>query len=262
MESPRAMRSGSSLTPSCSNSSSVARRMRRTSIRRPLRSGCAPMKTFSATVRSGKSVGSWKMIAMPAACDCAVVSKTTSLPSSSTRPLSGRCTPARILTRVDLPAPFSPTSPCASPRRSSIQPSSSARTAPKLLLAWSTTSSGWSSTGATLRAVASGKVEDLFEQLEALVGPLTAEPLEERCHLALPARVHLGLLHRAARRVEVVGFAPPDHEAAGRDEERVVPPARLAQCCPHLGPDSGVPLAVLRDAGRVNLQLKADSGHG
>jgi len=58
--------------------------------------------------------------------------------------------------------------------------------------------------------------------------PLIAEPLEERRHLALPARVHLGLLHRAARRVEVVAFAHPDHEAGGRDEQRVVPPARLA----------------------------------
>ena len=28
------------------------------------------MKMFSATLRSGKSVGSWKMIAIPAACDC------------------------------------------------------------------------------------------------------------------------------------------------------------------------------------------------
>ena len=65
-----------------------------------------------------------------------------------------------------------------------------------------------------LLAAASGKVEDLFEQLEALVGPLTVEPLEERCHLALPARVHLGLLHRAPRRVEVVALAHADH--AGR----------------------------------------------
>ena len=135
IESPRAMRSGSSLTPSSANSRSTSRRIVRRSMRRPLRSGCAPMKTFSATVRSGKSVGSWKMIAMPAACDCAVVSKTTSSPSISTRPLSGRCTPARILTSVDLPAPFSPTSACASPRRSSMKPSTSACTAPKLLVA-------------------------------------------------------------------------------------------------------------------------------
>src|SRR6476619_153724 len=38
IESPRAMRSGSSLTPSCSNSPAASRRMRRTSMRRPLRS--------------------------------------------------------------------------------------------------------------------------------------------------------------------------------------------------------------------------------
>ena len=29
-------------------------------------SGCAPTKMFSATLRSGNSVGSWKMIAIPA----------------------------------------------------------------------------------------------------------------------------------------------------------------------------------------------------
>src|SRR3954447_23762074 len=159
------------------------------------------------------------MTAMPAARAVAGLSRATGTPSSSTRPLSGRCTPARILTSVDLPAPFSPTSACASPRRSSIQPSSIARTAPKLLLAWSTTSRGAALSGAAL-AVASGKVEDLFEQLEALVGPLTAEPLEERCHLALPARVDLGLLHGAPRRVEVVALAHADHQAGGRDEQR------------------------------------------
>jgi hypothetical protein len=56
---------------------------------------------FSATVRSGKSVGSWKMIAIPAACDCLALSKIASSPSSRSRPASGRWTPARILTRVD-----------------------------------------------------------------------------------------------------------------------------------------------------------------
>src|SRR5436305_1277015 len=259
IESPRAMRSGSSLTPSCSKSSSTSRRMRRRSMRRPLRSGGAPMKTFSATVRSGKSVGSWNIMAMPAAFDWAVVSKTTSTPSMSTRPPSGRCTPARILTSVDLPAPFSPTSACASPRRSSIQPSSSARTAPKLLLAWSTTSSGASA--AALLGTLSGKVEDLLEQPEALVGPLTVEAFEERRHLALPARVDVGLLHRAAGRVEVVALAHADHEAGRRDEERVVAPARLPQRGAHLRPDRGVPLAVLRDAVGLHLQLKAHSGH-
>ena len=45
-------------------------------------------------------------------------------------PASGWYTPARILTSVDLPAPFSPTRACTSPGYSSIDPSSSACTAP------------------------------------------------------------------------------------------------------------------------------------
>jgi hypothetical protein len=45
-------------------------------------------------------------------------------------PASGACTPARILTSVDLPAPFSPTSACDSPAYSSRWTSRSAATAP------------------------------------------------------------------------------------------------------------------------------------
>ena len=58
IESPRASRSGSSLTPSCSNTSAASRRIRLPSMRRNRFSGCAPTKMFSATVRSGKRVGS------------------------------------------------------------------------------------------------------------------------------------------------------------------------------------------------------------
>ncbi len=49
---------------------------------------------FSATLRSGKSVGSWKMIAIPAACDCFAVSKIASSPSS-TQPAGVRPVDAR-----------------------------------------------------------------------------------------------------------------------------------------------------------------------
>ena len=53
------MRSGSIGTPSRSNSARASVRMRARLIR-PLRPfGWRPMKMFSATVRSGKSVGSW-----------------------------------------------------------------------------------------------------------------------------------------------------------------------------------------------------------
>src|SRR4249919_34262 len=82
------------------------------------------------------------MIAMPAACDCLALSKIASSPSSTSRPASGRWTPARILTSVDFPAPFSPTRPCSSPGRSATSPSSSARTAPKLFWACSRESTG------------------------------------------------------------------------------------------------------------------------
>src|SRR5712691_11628071 len=142
IESPRASRSGSRRTPSCSNTPAASRRIRLPSMRRKRFSGCVPTKMFSATLRSGKSVGSWKMIAIPAACDCFAVSKIASSPSRTSRPASGRWTPARILTSVDLPAPFSPTRPCTSPAKSAMSPSSSACTAPKLFSACSSESTG------------------------------------------------------------------------------------------------------------------------
>ena len=67
------------------------------------------MTMLSATVRSGISDSSWKMQTMPAAIGRGrVEAKLTSRPSSIMRPSSGATTPAMILIRVDLPAPFSP----------------------------------------------------------------------------------------------------------------------------------------------------------
>src|SRR5919204_1995220 len=85
------------------------------------------------------------MIAIPADCDCFALSKIASSPSTTSRPASGLWTPARILTSVDFPAPFSPTRPCTSPPNRSMTPSSSAWTAPKLFWACSreSTGSGW-----------------------------------------------------------------------------------------------------------------------
>ena len=56
------------------------------------------------------------MTAIPAALASAGPAKSASAPLTRSVPVSGRCTPASILTIVDLPAPFSPTSACASPR--------------------------------------------------------------------------------------------------------------------------------------------------
>ena len=55
-------------------------------------------------------------------------------PSNSIVPASARSTPLMILTRVDFPAPLSPTSPVISPRARAIETSCSATTGPKLLL--------------------------------------------------------------------------------------------------------------------------------
>src|SRR5215212_1533739 len=70
------------------------------------------------------------MIATPASRDAAGPCRTTSRPSIRSVPESGRCTPPRIFTSVDLPAPFSPTSACASPPYRPIETSSSAWIAP------------------------------------------------------------------------------------------------------------------------------------
>ena len=59
MDRPRAIRPGSSGTPSRVKISAASARIAWVSIRRPERSGWRPMNMFSATVRSGKSVGSW-----------------------------------------------------------------------------------------------------------------------------------------------------------------------------------------------------------
>src|ERR1700754_4139657 len=54
----------------------------------------------------------------------------TSPPSTRRAPVSGRCTPASILTIVDLPAPFSPTRAWASPPYSGKLTPWTAATAP------------------------------------------------------------------------------------------------------------------------------------
>src|SRR5689334_3087425 len=71
------------------------------------------------------------MTAMPAALASAGPAKSTSAPFTRSVPVSGRCTPASILTIVDLPAPFSPTRACASPPYSGKLTPCTAATAPK-----------------------------------------------------------------------------------------------------------------------------------
>ena len=102
---------------SAPSSSRIARRLATASrpSRRcaaPLR-GCRPANTFSATLRSGKTVGSWYIASDPEpVAPTAGRRSRRGWPSIRISPLSGWTMPVRILTSVDLPAPFSPTSAC------------------------------------------------------------------------------------------------------------------------------------------------------
>ena len=82
------------------------------------------------------------MTAIPASWAAPGPFSTAGFPSTTSSPLSGWYTPARIFTSVDLPAPFSPTSPCASPPYRSIDPSTIACTAPNDFAAPRSDSSG------------------------------------------------------------------------------------------------------------------------
>src|SRR6516225_7220906 len=82
------------------------------------------------------------MTAMPESRAAAGLCSTMGRPSMSSSPSSGWYTPASIFTTVDLPAPFSPSSACASPAYRSADPSTTACTAPNDLAACRSDSTG------------------------------------------------------------------------------------------------------------------------
>ena len=101
--------------PARARASVAIRRCARPSMK-PQRRGGSVMQILSATLRCGISDNSWKMQAMPAAFASLGLANSTSWPSSSIRPASRWTTPAMILMRVDLPAPFSPSNAWMRPR--------------------------------------------------------------------------------------------------------------------------------------------------
>ncbi len=90
--------------------------------------GSLPRKIFSATLRSGAIINSWKIVTMPCCRASRGLSNTVGRPSISIEPLSGFTSPERMRMSVDFPAPFSPTSAWTSPRRRSSETPCSART--------------------------------------------------------------------------------------------------------------------------------------
>ena len=104
-----------------SSVSTAAARSRLTSsdtLRR--KSPSTPIQTFSSTVCGPTTSTSWNTGTTPASSVArGDFTWSRRRPAISIVPLSGRCTPARILTSVLLPEPFSPTTAWTSPARAS-----------------------------------------------------------------------------------------------------------------------------------------------
>ena len=94
----------------------------------PALRGRSPRQRFSATERLEQKASSWWTIAIPSWRASRGVCGRTGLPSTRISPASAVCTPARILPRVLLPAPFSPISAWQLPRAISKLTPSRART--------------------------------------------------------------------------------------------------------------------------------------
>src|SRR3990170_2603480 len=93
--------------------------------------GSLPRKKCRLTLMSGITARSWYTVATPASSASRGEPKRTVLPSTARVPPSGSNTPDRILIRVDLPAPLSPSRQTTSPALTASETSSRATTAPK-----------------------------------------------------------------------------------------------------------------------------------
>ncbi len=94
------------------------------------------------------------MTATPAALDSAVEPKSLGTPSRRNSPESRRWTPATILTRVDFPAPFSPTSAWIDPGSTRMPPELSATTGPNVFETSRSSSVAGTSLGEVMRSSA------------------------------------------------------------------------------------------------------------
>ena len=74
-------------------------------------------RTFSHTVSGSTRLKCWCTMPMPRAAAACGSAMRRGTPSSTTRPSSGWTRPIRTFISVDLPAPFSPSTPCTSPAR-------------------------------------------------------------------------------------------------------------------------------------------------
>ena len=81
------------------------------------RLGMLPRRMFSVTLRLGTRLTCWCTMRMPSCWPRSGLSIACGAPSSRISPASDWIAPVRIRVSVLLPAPFSPTIACTSPRR-------------------------------------------------------------------------------------------------------------------------------------------------
>ena len=93
-----------------------------------------PMKILRTTDCCTASARSWNTVSMPASRDRAELQPVTNCPRTRMSPEVGGTTPARILTKVDFPAPLSPMRPTTSPLPMLTFTALSAQMLPKDLL--------------------------------------------------------------------------------------------------------------------------------
>src|SRR5436309_8929349 len=105
---------------------------------------------------------------MPAFRDSFGLPSLSGSPSTCTAPSVGGVTPVRIFTRVDLPAPFAPTRPRISPRRSSSEVSRRATTPPYTFVSPPASSQGAGASAANRTPAAQRDSGDRDEQDAAL----------------------------------------------------------------------------------------------
>ena len=109
--------------------------------------GSLPRKKFLQTDISGTVARSWKTVAIPAPSASRGEVNDVASPLTRNSPSVGWCTPLRILIRVDLPAPLSPSTQVTVPGSTCSEMSRSAITLPKLLPTFFSWSAGVTSDG-------------------------------------------------------------------------------------------------------------------
>ncbi len=143
----------------------------------PRRVRPTPIARFSATVRSGRSAGSWRTMASPNARASSGDAPVRAVPTISTEPESAASAPEATAISVDLPAPFSPTRAWTSPARTSRSTDLRART-PGKVFSMAVRRRAMAPATSSLSGVMTG---DAFAAVELLTG----SPLRFVCELVL-----------------------------------------------------------------------------